>query len=185
MISIVTVGPQCTGKSTLIKELKKAYPDFMYQKEFVRAILPKDKVNRAELETQKIILDTQVKFLKKNANLISDRSPLDSYCYTYVLKSQGLSDISDEDMKKLEEESKRALQEDVDVIFFLPIEFPLTDDGYRTMDEEQRAQVEDVMLDHIAKWGLTSKVKFIRGDIDSRVMYCRGIIDGYLLRDNK
>ena len=69
MISIVTVGPQCTGKSTLIKELKKAYPDFMYQKEFVRAILPKDKVNRAELETQKIILDTQVKFLKKNANL--------------------------------------------------------------------------------------------------------------------
>lgn len=184
MIKIVCTGSQSVGKSSLIKELKKIYPDFMYQKEFVRAILPHEKVNRADFESQRIILDSQKKFLRKNANMIEDRGPLDSISYTKWLRSKGLSDISDEDFLKLEKESQEAMEE-ATVIFFLPIEFPIVSDGYRTEDEDQRAEVEDIMLDYINKWNLYNKTKFIRGDLDSRVMYCEGIIDGYLLRDNQ
>ena len=175
-----------TTKKKMIKELKKVYPDFMYQKEFVRSILKKDEVNTASLENQRKILDTQRKFLRKQANLLGDRGPLDSISYTRWLRENNKSDISEEDFKILEEESKEVLQsDDVSIIFFIPIEFKLIDDGYRTMDEDQRTEVEDIMLDYINKWNLSKKTKFLRGDVDSRVMYCEGIIDGYLLRDEK
>lgn len=186
MIHAIFSGCQGVGKSTLIKELKKVYPDFMYQKEFVRSILKKDEVNTANLENQRKILDTQRKFLRKQANLLGDRGPLDSISYTRWLRENNKSDISEEDFKILEDESKEVLQsDDVSIIFFIPIEFKLIDDGYRTMDEDQRTEVEDIMLDYINKWNLSKKTKFLRGDVDSRVMYCEGIIDGYLLRDEK
>lgn len=94
--------------------------------------------------------------------------------------------MTDKEFNELEEESRIILQSsDVSIIFFLPIEFSLVDDGYRTMDEDQRNDVEDIMLDYINKWNLSHKVKMLKGDVDSRVVYCSGIIDGYLLRDTE
>lgn len=186
MLHVICAGSQGVGKSTLIKELKKIYPDFIYQKEFVRSILKKSDVNRADYSSQRKILDAQKKFLLKPYNSISDRGPLDSISYTNLLRSQGLSDMTDKEFNELEEESRTILQSsDVSIIFFLPIEFSLIDDGYRTMDEDQRNDVEDIMLDYINKWNLSHKVKMLKGDVDSRVVYCSGIIDGYLLRDTE
>lgn len=73
MLHIICTGSQGSGKSTLIKELKKIYPDFIYQKEFVRAILKKSDVNRADYSSQRKILDAQKKFLLKPYNSISDK----------------------------------------------------------------------------------------------------------------
>lgn len=184
MIHVTVSGASCTGKSTLIKELKKIYPDFLYQKEFVRAVLSKVNLDRADAATQNKIFDAQKKFLYKPGNLIMDRCPLDSISYTRLLREQGNSDMTDEEFKILEEKSREVLQSDnTSIIFFLPIEFTSVDDGYRTLDEEQRNDVENIMLDYINEWGLNKKFKILRGDVDSRVTYCSGIIDGYLLHE--
>lgn len=176
---IIVSGAQCTGKSTLIKELKKIYPNISYQKEFVRKTLDKKDVNFADVEKQNKIFEFQKNFILDNNFSISDRGPLDSLSYTAVLKEKGLSNFTEEDFISLEKRSLDFLKSNYVIsIWFLPNEIPLIEDGYRTMDENQRNEVEAKMKYYIESDPLIKdKTIILTGSVPVRVSICREFID--------
>ena len=169
---IIVSGAQCTGKSTLIKALKEIYPNISYQKEFVRKTLEKKDVNFADVEKQNKIFEFQKNFILNNEFSISDRGPLDSLSYTAVLRDAGLSNFSDEDFFELEKKSLEFIKSDnVISIWFLPNEIPLVEDGYRTMDEQQRNAVEAKMKYYIESDPIIKdKTIILTGSVQDRIV---------------
>lgn len=170
---------QCTGKTTLINALKEKYKIFNIQKEPVRGLIKnKDKVNFADDKIQLSILSKQRNYILDNDYVLQDRSPLSSFSYTKYLRSKGLSNINDSFYRFIEEESKLILQSDlIDYIVVLPIEFPLIDDGFRTLSYEQQSEIQEIINNQIKSWGIEDKVLRPSGSVDERVEFLSRYID--------
>lgn len=177
---IIISGAQCTGKSSLIKKIKEFFPDFNYQKEFVRKTLGKEEVNFADTKKQFKILENQKKFLMQEGNCIADRGPLDSLSYSSILYKKGLSNISSEDMDNLKKESLDFLKSNyVDYVILLTHkDVPLIEDGYRTMDDSQRDEVENEMLYYMNNDDiLWEKLIILSGSLEDKVDFLKNLIN--------
>lgn len=181
-LRLVFSSSQCTGKTTLINAIKKKYPIFGVQREPIRGILKdKEKVNYADDSVQLRILSNQRDYLLYNKFVLADRSCLDSFVYTDLLRSEGKSDIDDKTFSFIKEESKIIMQSGfVDQIVFLPIEFDIIDDGFRTVDKDQQYKVQSLMEKYIKDWGLEYKVISPRGSVEERLDFVSRYIDPFL-----
>jgi hypothetical protein len=123
---IAISGAACQGKTTLINDFLKKWPNYTRSKESYREIVKKEKLPL----NKKVTKDSQWKVLNcliddlqgttKEDKIIFDRCPLDNLVYSMWSFDKQATDIDKEFIDKcipLVSESMRHL----DIVFFLPI----------------------------------------------------------------
>jgi predicted ATPase len=123
---IAITGAACQGKSTLVDDFIKKWPNYKRSKESYRTVIKEEnlKINKeADSNSQFKILNCLIDDLQtteKTDKIIFDRCPLDNLVYSMWSFEKGCSDIDKEFIDKcipLVRESMRHL----DIIFFIPI----------------------------------------------------------------
>jgi len=123
---IAISGSACQGKSTLVNDFLKNWPQYKRSDESYRKLLKKEKLNinkNVDKDGQWKILNCLINDLQKTEkgdNIVFDRCPLDNLVYSLWSQEKETSDIDRDFIKKcipLVQESMKA----VDIIFFLPI----------------------------------------------------------------
>lgn len=123
---IAISGTACQGKSTLVKDFIKTWPNYKRSEESYRKLLKKEKINinkKVDKSSQWKILNClidDVQKTEKGDNIIFDRCPLDNLIYSLWAEDKKTSDIDKAFIEKcipLVQESMKA----IDIIFFLPI----------------------------------------------------------------
>lgn len=123
---IAISGTACQGKSTLIKDFIKEWPEYTTPDKSYRDIIIEKGLEHSSVtnkDTQWAILDFMAEELSKyskNDKIIFDRCPLDNIVYSMWAEAKKTSNIDEEFIKKsipLVRESLRFL----DIIFFTPI----------------------------------------------------------------
>jgi nicotinamide riboside kinase len=103
--------------------------------------------------------------------VISDRSLLDHWAYTLALFDQ---ELIDEGLSRIYDSFIADHCRNYDLIFFLPIEFEVVDDGTREGDRDFQSGIQRNMLDLVQKYGL--HVLMTRGSLEERTDFCLGAI---------
>lgn len=96
---------------------------------------------------------------------ILDRSVFDFMAYSYAFYQKG--QISGSAWQMIREHCEEWLHL-YDLIYYLPIEFGLVDDGERSVDEDLRQVVDRRIQDSIL-WYCPTKVVRLSGDVSTRV----------------
>lgn len=153
-------GSQCTGKTTLIQELKKqdVFKDYFFAEEVVRSLKRKaeekgesfafnKEYNKA---SQDAIFQEHINNLNQ-PNLIADRSLLDSFVYTTYGFYKG--DVPSQDFINYEQIFLKYIG-NYDVFVFLPISFGLIEDGVRSDDKKFREEIQDIFYRTLASYSI-------------------------------
>jgi len=159
----ILLGAHSTGKSTLLEEIRKTLPFTFTTDGFSRPVkIAKEKSSMSSVQEQ-IVLNELTCWAYENyisyKNLISTRSPIDAIVYTeyYLkgLKTQHIQDCFDKH------------KDNIDHIFYIPIEFPIVNDGVRFTDEQDRINIDLAIQKYIKDNNLS--VITVTGSIEERV----------------
>jgi thymidylate kinase len=150
-MKIAIMGPQCNGKSTLIKEFCKRWPMYKEVKSTYRKLIKTGKVTNNEegtAESQKAILnsiidDTQKAIAKGDNFLVFDRCVIDNIVYSLWLNEKGK--VSDEfimDTKRIAYEAIKVF----DIIFYIPLreEIAIVPKKGRALDPVYRQEIDNL-----------------------------------------
>jgi thymidylate kinase len=99
--------------------------------------------------------------------VISDRALLDHWAYSSYLFSEELSRAG---VLQLYEQFVMGHCANYDILFFLPIEFDVADDGTREDDKNFQYEIEKYILDLISKYKLP--VLVVSGSVEDRQRLC-------------
>jgi nicotinamide riboside kinase len=160
-------GTQSTGKSTILQYYKEKGVNVVT--EVVRNLSKTKGVKVNELgdeEGQKIIFETYKDILSNTNNYISDRSMIDVAAYTQYLVCKGAihPSILWEQLAELDD----FVNDNPDAVFFyFPIEFPVVDDGFRSLDEEFRKNIDNNIKNILDSRGIPYIE--VRGTVDERI----------------
>lgn len=166
-------GTHSTGKSTLLSKLKEVYPTFYFNDSSTRDVTSKEERRLDEIsdDTQnklfKAIEVKEVELLQvsKTVPTFMDRSFVDFTAYTLAFNKQGK--ISDTFAAMMQYEcEKRLTRNQYDVIFYLPIEFDIVDDGIRSIDVTLQKLVDFEIRNLLSK---QANVRTLSGTIDERL----------------
>lgn len=166
IMKILLTGTQSTGKSTVLKEFENDGWDVIT--EVVRNLSKEGiKINEmGDEEGQNKIFDTYKELLNGNKIYISDRGLTDVAAYTWYLVCKGKvhPSILWKQLEDIDDFFKN--NHDVLVCYF-PIEFPVVDDGVRSVDEEFRKQIDNYIKDILD----TREIPYITvtGTVEERV----------------
>jgi nicotinamide riboside kinase len=140
MTKVGVTGAHGTGKTTLVCVVAEAI-----NKPFIREVArecPLPINEAATYETQKWILRHQI--MKEMEHLgewvLTDRTSLDNLAYLYYLENIGR--VNDQQLADYE---NIALPwgETYDMLFYVPIEFPLVDDGVRATSPRYQKDIDE------------------------------------------
>lgn len=183
-MKIAITGPQGSGKTTLLRPLQTLIGrnlgiELDILPEVTRTVKEQGfPINEAGAdETQLMILATHIQNVLARDNYIVDRCILDGYVYTAYLCMQG--DVADYIAEFAYELLKRYFQS-YDIVFYIPNEFPLADDGVRSVDESFRIHIERLFIETLARLkaaGLTSNVVELYGSVDARLEVALAAVD--------
>jgi len=158
-------GAHGVGKTVLSNILQEFFPDHKRYVNIQRAFkyFFKDKFDITKnrtYESQIIISSHYVSELILNPNLIADRTLYDVYGYTYCSKNISVAEANN--IRRITEDALKLY----DKIFYIPIEFPIKDDGIREQDENYRHQIDL----EIKKWLDYYKYNYItlKGTVEQR-----------------
>ncbi len=146
---IVFTGTHSTGKTTILDELKKIYPDFKYHNSVTRYAESKGiKINKEVSDSgQQSMMDIYELYEKSNllsGNNIMDRCLIDTLGYSMYFYSKGL--VSYSTLQRVKEMLILRLTK-YSKVFYFPIEFDNILDGTRVDDEEFRKTVDKNIRD--------------------------------------
>jgi len=172
-MKLAFTGAQSTGKTTLLKELKRD-PDFSlkydFRDEITRRMQKKGlSINESGNDiTQLLIMNSHIKNTLID-NVIMDRCALDGLVYTDWMYRKGkiqqwVIEYADNVFKMLIDR--------YDYIFYLVPEFDIEDDGVRSTDIDFRNEIVILFEQYIKAWnipvikltGSRAKVKQNKGD---------------------
>jgi len=173
-MKITFSGSHSTGKTTILKELKKVkeFRDIEFISEITRR-LPKNKINKnGDDGVQLKLLQFQKEIIMKD-NFISDRGIFDVFSYTLYLEREGKisSEVMFEAFKTLFE-----LAPQYDIVFYIPVEFGLVADGVRDMDKSFQLDIDKYIQHVIALFDSKFNLVTLTGDIHHRVHVCKTTI---------
>jgi hypothetical protein len=149
-MKIAISAAQNLGKSTLVNDFLKNWPNYGTPVESYRDILKQKKLKHSENsseETQQVVLEFLIKQLEghKEPNVIFDRCPLDNLAYSTWLFLKGKVDEKFLDQARL---SVRESLRKLDIIFYLPITeagpVKIVDDGFRNTDPVMREEIDNI-----------------------------------------
>ena len=158
----ILLGAHSTGKSTLLEKIRESHPHVFTTDGFSRPVkVAKEKSSMSTVQEQ-IVLNELTCWAYENyinyKNLISTRSPIDAIIYTeYYLKGlkvQHIQDCFDKHKDK------------IDNIFYIPIEFPIVNDGVRFTDEQDRINIDLAIQKYIKDNNLP--VIVLTGSVEER-----------------
>ena len=186
----ILTGAQGTGKSTLLHY----FDDKMNViTEIVRKLSKTDgvKVNEnGDMDSQTKIFDTYYDILSKtNAPYISDRGLTDVIGYTCSNMKRLMKEgkITQEDGQKfIENQINRFIkfsEENDDIVYFyIPIEFDVVDDGFRSTDEEFRKEIDEnisELFEYMEEFGGGLNMFTITGTVEERLETIKDIMKNY------
>lgn len=167
-------GPQSSGKTTLLNELKKKHNSYHFVDEVTRLVKRTYGVNINEAggtNTQLYILAEHIKnHLLPYENMILDRCILDGYVYT---KYQVMRGKIDEAVLNAFKSCFGLLYDRLDYIFYTdPADVELEDDGERSSNIEFRNDIINI-FDDIMTFKLSEehkkKIIKISGTVEERL----------------
>lgn len=155
------------GKTTLIEQLK---PDFNVIPEVCRGIsgygFGINNYDNNIISTQLAMLNVMYSNIINNKDGIFDRGLLDILVFSYYLYKNN----------KINNKQYQFIYDNIignlnlfDLIFYIPIEFELKDDGFRSTDTVLRFNIDIIFKMFFEKLNLSNKVHIISGDIQERV----------------
>ena len=160
-------GAQCTGKSTLMKALREEFPDnYVFFDEVVRKLVKEEgiKINKDfDFDSQHSIMTKHIKNMDR-INFVTDRGLLDSFVYAYYGHEEGK--FSKNDFRIFEFLFTTFIRE-YDHIFYLPIEFELEDDGFRSIDNEFRNKIDKLFKELLEKYNVEHTI--LEGNVKERI----------------
>jgi nicotinamide riboside kinase len=141
-MKIAISGVQCTGKSTVLKELQKMPELLGYEFIFegIRNLKNqgKIKINEDGNDNTQIVIANFHKDNLLKENVVLDRCILD--CYAYSLYSYQKGMISKDTLDAVTEIYNETVNQ-YDVILYLRPEFEMIEDGVRSLNKEFRDKV--------------------------------------------
>ena len=167
-MKIAFSGVQCTGKTTLINEMKKMelVDGFEFCFESIRK-LQKDgfKINEdGDDNTQIAVMLSHIHNMTVPHSIL-DRCLLDGMCYTeYSYRHNKISIKTYDICLKLFELGINQY----DIIFYIRPEFEMVDDGTRSTNKEFRDEVQSIFEEFISKYKLNNVV-LLSGSVEQRM----------------
>lgn len=164
-------GSYSTGKTTLAKAclapLRARYgPDFSYIEEVARTVIARgfglDRAATIDSYVVYIQLQLEAEREADTPHVLSDRSLIDLLAYIRYNDEASVPKYVTEMLEEVVWLESRYF----DVYCHLPIEFPLQDDGVRTVDEQYRAAIDDTLVSVFERYGVT--VRTVTGSPDER-----------------
>lgn len=160
---IALIGAHGTGKSTILNELKKITNDYYITDGFGRPLKEiSDLLQLTPRETQ-IIVNTITKHRWENDvisdKLICTRSVIDEWVYAKL--------FGFDDMLECRKEIFRNSDYTKSKYFYIPIEFPLEEDGVRYSGVELQQKCDELMRQWIEEFNLD--VVTLTGTVEQRV----------------
>ena len=135
-------GSQSVGKTTLLNALRseKSLKEYSFLTEVTRRVqgygLP---INEGGVDlTQKLIMHEHIVNWFMHDKFIADRCSLDGYVYSYYLWSE--NKVSYEAMSYAKEVNDKLIGK-YDILFYIPPEFDIEDDGVRSADVQFRNNI--------------------------------------------
>lgn len=162
------IGAQSTGKTTILNLLHNALPHYQKCNEATRWVLELGigiNENGNDL-TQELILMKHLENLSLYDNMITDRTLIDGYVYTKYLHSLGK--VSDSILEKTRSAMYRLIHK-YDVIYYLPIEFELENDGVRSVDEEFRLEIDKNFKELVQELNKDYNIQTLTGSPQERL----------------
>ena len=164
------VGAHGTGKTTLCKALGSSLSDFRIIHSGTREI-----GNILGMKLNEPINDIEESFIAMNQmyylllysrykRVVFDRTTIDATCYCIALNKQGT--MGDIVTKGVEYFFKKTYNL-IDKYFYLPVEFPNTDDGIRPQGDEYQKLVSKTYLDLFEKYNINYIL--CKGSVEERV----------------
>ncbi|SRR6266851_1568532 len=102
--------------------------------------------------------------------LLCDRTLLDHWCYTIALHGN----LGDSRGRRVWGNTVQAYLTGYDMVFYVPVEFPVLDDGVREDDSKFQREIDDVLRTQLESMGVLYDV--VRGSVAERVTYCEARI---------
>lgn len=150
-MKIVIVGAHGTGKTTLANDIAKK-TKFAVLPEVARLLAAEGHKLDGDvtLETEREIFKRQLLIESQNQDYVSDRCLIDVRAYVGILFSKEESFILE-----MNNSIKNAKY---DLIFYLSPEFPIENDGVRSLNVEFQNQIDKEIKDILAKNSLEYKL---------------------------
>lgn len=152
-MKICISGPQCSGKSTLMKALGniEMFVDHHFIDEPVRKLVAEKgiKINKiADYESQMMILEEHHRNTYRHYSLITDRGALDAF--TYATWSYLKGDYSYKEWADFSDIFQKTMRR-YDRIFILP-PLEMKNDGFRSLDINWQNEIANLMEDIANEW---------------------------------
>lgn len=186
----ILTGSQSVGKSTLLHHFEDRMNTIT---EVVRNLAKTDGIavnENGNMEGQTKIFNTYYNILSNTPGpYISDRGLTDVIAYTVYNMSRLISEggISQEEGQRfIEEQINRFIDfsdknEDV-VYFYVPIEFDVVDDGFRSTNEEFRREIDNnisELFEYMEGLHMGLNVFTLRGSVEERLDTMEEIMKNY------
>ena len=183
-------GAQGTGKTTLFEAVKndEMFKGWNFYSEVVRQMLEREEVvinENGNSESQKKIFDAYNEILDKMFDnpSVSDRCIVDVRSEDVAAYTSRLFDTcnpKDEDYNKLSNEDFRERKEvvrrkyELSLIVYFPIEFPLVEDGVRSVDEQFQKDVDMKIQQFLKNYDIPYIT--ITGSVEERLEQLKKVI---------
>ena len=181
-MKIAISGVQCTGKSTVLKELQKMpeLSEYEFVFEGIRNLKNQGKIKINEDGndyTQMVIANFHKDNLLKE-NVVLDRCILD--CYAYSLYSYQKGMISKSALDTVTEIYNETVNQ-YDVILYLRPEFEMIEDGVRSLNKEFRDKVLENFESLIKD---LKNVVVLSGTVENRVNQFKAVLKYFRRKRN-
>lgn len=159
---IVIIGTHCTGKSTISKKISSILNIPLITECARNYDIPEHPCDKLT-EIQRCILNDQLIEEQKNENFISDRSTIDNIAYWIHNSSEYV--LNKENKEYIEKAIKNV--HTYTSIFLLEPEFPLVDDGFRSLDPIYQQRIDAIIKTILIVYDI--QYTKVTGSIDERI----------------
>lgn len=165
-------GAQGTGKTTILKALQQdpAFKEFDFVTEVVRNFVKEKglKINQdGTTQTQELLFQAYSDSLEKKTSYVSDRCIIDVCAYTEDGCARNKKDPAWRALLQEQFNEVKSLKEKLGYVFYFPIEFPLVNDGVRSMNEEYQEWIDKYICNVLQLCDIPYTV--VSGTVEQRI----------------
>lgn len=170
-------GTSCVGKTTLINDFVKVWPNYKIERYTYRDKLANHS-KQSDKDTQWMILNSMIDELQKHDSsdhVIYDRCPLDNLAYSLWCNEKNIGGIDDAFISQCIPLVRESLKH-LDIVFFIPLTkaspIPIVDNGTRETDPVYIEEIDNIIkaMVYEYQYNIDRTLFFPKDD-------CPGIID--------